>query len=726
MASEAQDDARDERQGDPVGQLAGAIARRPFLGAALLAGAGALALLGWRHEPPPSAWTEGEDWERAADAYDHFDLDRVAGTLAVFGRVFDPAHDAALRDVESDIERFEWVRDLTTPWDVPGLADSALTEAAEHPLAGPAMIDAAGRGLLLPILLSFASAPPRDWEDVVTTTARAALEGASAGGLEVGVTGLGPIVTAQSRAFRSERRRLTALGVLVAFTIASVAFRSARAVLLAGGGPLVGVAVSIGIARLLGLGAYGFTGVVLPVLVLSIGFTDSLHVVIAAARARRSGAPRGEAMARAVEELAWPCLLTSFTTGVGFLSLALTGNPVVVQFGLSCALATAITFACVLLVLPLLARSPLGTALTRIRARARTATVDGMLRTTLARPAAWSMGAALLTGGLVALSLQLTPDKRSSADLADGSPAAVTLARIDRELGGVLPLRVQLAWEEDTPRSEVIAAAREVRATLDREPLVTGAFGVEALVDALPPGAPALDLLARAPAAWTSMLVDLEARRALTYARMPDAGHAALAPAIARIRAGLAAAERKGVDVALASTQVAHLETAASLARDLGRSLALAAALVLATLALAFRSLRLGLASVVPNTLPIVASAGGLVALGGHAELATLTALTLSLGIAADDTIHVLARWTRARARGDAAVAAARAAVEGALPALLLTTITLASAFGVLLTSSVPTIRTFGLVGAVTIAAAFLADVLLLPPLLVASTARKS
>ena len=118
----------------------------------------------------------------------------------------------------------------------------------------------------------------------------------------------------------------------------------------------------------------------------------------------------------------------------------------------------------------------------------------------------------------------------------------------------------------------------------------------------------------------------------------------------------------------------------------------------------------------------IVAAAAGLVLVGGHAELPTLTALTLSRGIAADDTIHVLARWTRERARGANAIDGARAAVQGALPALLLTTITLSSAFGVLLPSSVPTIRTFGLLGAVTIATAFVADVLLLPPLLVATS----
>ena len=124
-----------------------------------------------------------------------------------------------------------------------------------------------------------------------------------------------------------------------------------------------------------------------------------------------------------------------------------------------------------------------------------------------------------------------------------------------------------------------------------------------------------------------------------------------------------------------------------------------------------------------PSLLPLVTSATGLAALGGRADLSTLTALTLSLGIAADDTIHVLARWQEARRTGAPARAAALTAMMRTLPALALTTVTLAAAFGVLLTSSLPTIREFGLLAAVTLVAAFLADVFLLPALLV-TTAR--
>ena len=59
------------------------------------------------------------------------------------------------------------------------------------------------------------------------------------------------------------------------------------------------------------------------------------------------------------------------------------------------------------------------------------------------------------------------------------------------------------------------------------------------------------------------------------------------------------------------------------------------------------------------------------------------------------------------------------------LPALALTTVALTAAFGQLLTSSIPTIRTFGIVAATTLVVALIADVLVLPAILVALPGRR-
>jgi predicted RND superfamily exporter protein len=665
--------------------------------------------------------------------------------------------------------------------------DEPLAVLADHPLVAGSLVPRSGRGLIVPLRYGEPTevervtgsgdvagepaagtdgagqldAQPPPLEVALPAAARHALANRPA--LSSGLTGFGEIIEAQREAFATERWRLQGLGALLGFVVAAAAFRRIGATFLAGLPPLFGAVVSLGIARLLGLGGDGFTVIVLPLLVLTIGFTDALHVVVAAAReARRAqrvhgswgttAAERGATLARAVAELAWPCFLTSLTTAVGFSSLAMARNPMVRDFGWSCALGTAVTFVCVLSSLPLLGRTGLARALPHVRpptfdashgefgqgdgrgmgpaagaargnwaARAVGHGLELVLRAprTLA-----SIGVALLVA-LALTAARLEPDRRAATDLADGSEAVEVLRRVDVELGGAFPVQVRLRWDEHTRLDVVVAAARVAREALASEPLVEAGLGLDSVVDTFTlarPGLAAFDaaVLGLLPAQWTAPVVDLAGRQALLHARVPDVGSAALVPRFAALEEALAARLPSGVTASVTGLHVAYLRSVRELAGDLARSLALAGTLILITIGTAFRSVRLGLVSVLPNVLPLAAAAAGLALGGGELDISALTALTLSLGIATDDTIHVLTRWQAARAAGRAPVDAARFAVLHSLPALALTTVTLSAAFGLLLTSSLPTLRTFGLLSATTLVAAFVADVWLLPAMLVA------
>ena len=234
-------------------------------------------------------------------------------------------------------------------------------------------------------------------------------------------------------------------------------------------------------------------------------------------------------------------------------------------------------------------------------------------------------------------------------------------------------------WDETATGAELSLAAKAVQEALDREPLFAGVIGPASLLssftldgEAAPWGA-----LRLVPKGWRAPFFDLDERRALVHARLQDIGSAELIPAFERTRERLEAAAGPHIRLVLVSYHLAYLETVNEVTRDLAWSLAVAALLILVTLAAAFRSWRLGLASVVPNLLPLGVSAAGLALMGGHVDISTLTALTLSLGIATDDTIHVLARWTRTKHTHTTAILGARAAVLQTLPALTMTTLTL-------------------------------------------------
>ena len=93
----------------------------------------------------------------------------------------------------------------------------------------------------------------------------------------------------------------------------------------------------------------------------------------------------------------------------------------------------------------------------------------------------------------------------------------------------------------------------------------------------------------------------------------------------------------------------------------------------------------------------------------------------ISLGVAVDDTIHFLHRWRRERAAG---VPVERAAIETSvgvgLP-ILVTSCILTAGFAALLPSVVATTRTFAWIVLGGIGTAVLADILLLPALIIAT-----
>ena len=102
-------------------------------------------------------------------------------------------------------------------------------------------------------------------------------------------------------------------------------------------------------------------------------------------------------------------------------------------------------------------------------------------------------------------------------------------------------------------------------------------------------------------------------------------------------------------------------------------------------------------------------------------DAATVCLGSFALGIAVDDTIHVATAFQDGRRVGLDGREALDRCFQRVLPALVLTTITIAVGFGVLGLSEFTLIRNLGLMTVAVVVVCLLADVLLLPALLLAS-----
>ncbi|MDJ0806470.1 MAG: MMPL family transporter [Gammaproteobacteria bacterium] len=133
----------------------------------------------------------------------------------------------------------------------------------------------------------------------------------------------------------------------------------------------------------------------------------------------------------------------------------------------------------------------------------------------------------------------------------------------------------------------------------------------------------------------------------------------------------------------------------------------------------ALRTLRIGTISLLPNLVPIGMAFGiwGLVV--GEVGLALSVVSGMTLGIVVDDTVHFLSKFLRARReKGMDVEDAVRYAFSTVGTALWVTSLVLMIGFGILALSHFELNAGMGLLTAITLGLALVADFLFLPPLL--------
>jgi predicted RND superfamily exporter protein len=156
----------------------------------------------------------------------------------------------------------------------------------------------------------------------------------------------------------------------------------------------------------------------------------------------------------------------------------------------------------------------------------------------------------------------------------------------------------------------------------------------------------------------------------------------------------------------------------AAVVNDLLGSLLVAIVVIFLLLAFFFRSIRLGLLSIPPNLIPLIATMAYMVWREIPLNVSTVIIFSISLGLAVNGTIHVLARFREEVRRGIGREAALVRAARGTGRAIVISCVTLMAGFGVLLLSSFVPVRSFGELIAVTIGGCLVATLIVLPPLL--------
>ena len=150
------------------------------------------------------------------------------------------------------------------------------------------------------------------------------------------------------------------------------------------------------------------------------------------------------------------------------------------------------------------------------------------------------------------------------------------------------------------------------------------------------------------------------------------------------------------------------------------RSFPTAFVLVFVMVAIFLRSIRLAVGAMIPTLLPVVVTLGAMGWMGMGLDVGRSMIAAVLIGIAVDDSVHLLHQYQRRRAAGDGPQEAIRGAVLHVGRAVVTTSLALSLGFLTLMASAWQTIASFGFFVSLAILGALAASLFVLPALILA------
>ncbi len=554
-------------------------------------------------------------------------------------------------------------------------------------------------------------------------------------GLEVQLAGA-PVMQLEIRnAIKRDRFIYNGVGFLVGFIINLAFFRRPLLVFIASICPVLSVVWALGILGHLDQRLTTFINVI-PPLVMVIAFTDAMHMVFAIRRRMRDGMTRFEASRHAIKTIGPACVLTSLTTAIAMVSMGYTDSGLIRTFGLSAALSTLLAFVAVITVVPIL-------TLLLIRDEEKFAADEekrykaidwltnlcadwaAMLRS---NPVPIAIGGMALLVVFSVFHLQLKPQYRLSDQVPDDKQSVAASQRLDAKLTGSLPVHIMVRWPEGKTiqSGDVINAISEAHGLIEIQSGIGNVWSLDTLRRWLKKNVGdtrpevVVEYMRRMPAHLTARFVNEKERAALVTGRIPNLDAGDSVPVIRELDRQLNELRQDHKDFTFTVTGLSAVSAlqSASMIEQLNRGLIIAVIVVIVLIGVAFRSTSAALFSVLPNLFPIVAAGTFLFITGRGLEYASVIGLTVAFGLAVDDTIHFLNRFYLERERHTSINDAVYETIARIGPVLVLTTIVLVLGLAVTVISDLPAMRLFGQLFMTTLSAALLADMVLLPAIL--------
>jgi hypothetical protein len=541
-----------------------------------------------------------------------------------------------------------------------------------------------------------------------------------------------PVMKLEMRnALERDRVRYNAFGFAAGALIAIFFFRRVSFMAIAAGPPLYAIVVALGALGWLAFRLNIFLNVMTP-LIMVISFSDSMQLTFAARDRLLQGESKYQALRGTMMVVGPACVLTHATAALSFIALQFSTSAAIRAFGEAGLLATLVALVAVLMLAPLLGVLLLRDEATFAAEVRGTDTAIDVLRRfcrwiaarMVARPGLYSLIAILVVGSLTLIYANLEPRYRLADQVPDREQAVDASHRLDAKLNGSNPVDVLIEFNAPLYAPATLETIAEVHAIMEKEPGVVNVWSLETLRRWLAEKQHKSDVgtlkqyVDLLPEYLTRRFIAAEQDAVLVSGRVPDIDASQLLPIIKRLDKDLdgVRARHPGYKIAVTGLSAIAARNSAAMIQKLNRGLTLEFLFVAAFVGIAFRSVVVFLATILPGIFPVVLSGTVLWLLGLGLQFSSVVALTVSFGLGLSATIHFLNRWRlEGRPDRDPALAVERATVLVG-PPLILTSVVLACGFIVTIFSDLPSLRLFGWLSALAMLAALVADLLILRP----------
>jgi predicted RND superfamily exporter protein len=491
------------------------------------------------------------------------------------------------------------------------------------------------------------------------------------------------------RASKDQARLLLSLAFILSVLGLYWVFRSLGYVLVAVGASALSVLWTLGIATGLGMTLNMIT-TVLPVLLWVYTLTGSIHVIYRIRLRWKEGRSLSQAISEGLEDILFPYTIAYLTTAIGFLSLLSSPMQPVRDLGLYAGIGIGLGFLSNLVLIPGVLKFFEKAAFRRM--------IPGQgssqgLQSAIDRIRRWKWAIAFLGIVLLILPTLLFSSLRVESNVLtffkSGSRILKDYQFISNHLTGLSTIEMDFRGRQEDCLNTAYQLIEKLKDIPEIKPIV------------YPYGS------------HLRMSIVVKAMESMAFNQL-----------VKDIRSRMVDLSVSGVKTRLTGTVVLINQVQEKLLHTQIRSFGLAFVCIFIIFLFIFRSFSLVMIGIVVNLFPIAILSLFMVLFRIPLNVATVMIASIAIGIAVDDTVYFLRRFrSEFLGGGDWEASVERAYLYLAKP-MTFTSLVTTLGFFILVLATFKPIAYFGLLGGVTLTAAWAGDVILAPALLCSLPAR--